>query len=212
MEAFPSNSNKSKEVKSQQPTEKKITKVTTGQVIVRKKSLGERFKNLFLSANLGSVIRYVAADVVLPGLKNMAVDTIEQSAKRAIYGDSGPSRRRSMDPTQPRVSYNTPVNRGYSGRSTMLPHQPPQYQPTRQRSQSANEIILANRNDAEMVVRGLKDILDQYDSVSVADLYELIEAPAAHTDHMWGWIEFPYLNVRQIREGFIIDLPPAQPL
>lgn len=211
MESFPSNSNKSKQAKTQSPIEKKITKVTTGQVIVRKKSIGERFKNLFLSANLGSVIRYVAADVVLPGLKNMAVDTIEQSAKRAIYGDSGPSRRRMLDPTQPRVSYNTPVNRGYSGRSTMLPNQP-HYQPTRQRTQSANEIILATREDAEMVVRGLKDILDQYDSVSVADLYEMIEAPAAHTDHMWGWIEFPYLNVRQIREGFIIDLPPAQPL
>jgi hypothetical protein len=213
MENFPANSHKSKEPKKPATTEKKITKVTTGQVIVRKRSLGERFKHLFFSADFGSVAKYVAGEVILPAVKILAVDTIDQGARRAIYGDTGPSRRRSSDPMAPRISYNMPVDRSYGMRGpSMLPKQPPHYPPVRQRTQSVNEIILANRNDAEMVIQGLKDILDQYDSVSVADLYELIQAPAAHTDHMWGWTDLPYLGIRQIREGFIIDLPPAQPL
>jgi len=211
MESFPSNSHKSKEQKkSTEP--KNISKVTTGEVTLKKRSLTDRFKNVFFGADFKGVARYVAADVMLPALKNLAVDTIEQGAKRAIYGDSGPSRRRFMDPNRPRISYNTPVDRTYNPRSTMLPHQPPFSNAPRQRLQNFHDIILSSKNDADIVLTGLKDILDAYDSVSVADLYELIGQPAAHTDHMWGWIDLPYINVRQIREGYIIDLPPAQPL
>lgn len=205
---FPSNSNKVTAPKAA-PPEKKVEKVTTGEVIHRKKSLAERFKNVFLGADLKSVIRYVAADVLLPALKNMAVDTIEQGAKRAIYGDRAP--RRVVDPRAPIISYNTPVDRRYRPQQpAMLPHQPPQY--ASQRQQQVGEIILASRNEAELVLERLKDILDTYDTASVADLFELVGLPNTHVDHMWGWSNLNFASVRQTRDGYVIDLPAAQPL
>lgn len=213
MEAFPGNSNKSQEQKKKPPVEKKVERVTTGQVITRKKPIGARLKTMFFNADLKSVMRYVAGDVLLPALKNMAVDTIEMGAKRAIYGDAAASRmRRPMETNRPRVSYNHPIDRMYGNRSqgAMLPHQPPHYASTRR--QTIGDIILSSRAEAELVVERLKDILDQYDTASVADLYELVGLPSSHVDHTWGWIDLQYVMIRQIREGYIIELPPANPL
>jgi hypothetical protein len=215
LEVFPGNSNKATEPKKPKaPVEKKIEKVTTGEVIKRKKPLGERFKALFLGADLKSVARYVAGDVLLPALKNMAVDTIEQGAKRAIYGDSAASRRASSSMmNRPRISYNSPIDRSYSTRQgAMLPQQPPHYGPQSRRIQNVGEIILSTRNEAELVLQGMRDILDQYESVSVADLYELVGLPSSHVDHTWGWTNLAYVSVRQIREGYVVDLPAAEAL
>lgn len=213
MDAFPGNSNKGNEQKKPKaPSEKKVEKITTGEVITRKKPLGSRIKAMLFGADLKSVAKYVAGDVLLPALKNMAVDTIEQGAKRAIYGDSPSIRRRPMDGNRPRVSYNSPIDRTYSRQpGVMLPHQPPYYAQNR-RQQTVGDIILSSRNEAEMVVERMKDILDQYDTVSVADLYELVGLPSSHVDHVWGWNDLGYINVRQIREGYVIDLPAANPL
>jgi hypothetical protein len=209
MEAFPGNSNVNKTKKS--ISEKKVEKVTTGEVVLKKRSLGERFRSVFFGADLKSVIRYVTADVLLPALKNMAVDTIEQGAKRAIYGDAG-SRRRSTNqgPMQPRISYNNPVDRRYSS-GTRLPDQPLHYAGNR-RQQAVGEIILESRAEAEKVVDGMRTILDQYDTVTVADLYDLVGFAASHIDHNWGWTSLPYISVRQTREGYVIDLPSAESL
>ena len=124
---FPSNSHKLTAPAAKPkaaPSEKKVTKVTTGEVIHRKKSLSERFKNVFLGADLKSVVRYVAGEVLLPAMKTMVVDTIEQGARRAIYGDRAP-RRSVADPTRSIISYNTPVDRRYRPHSpSMLPPSP----------------------------------------------------------------------------------------
>lgn len=212
MDQFPGNANKANQQNKQKtPVEKQIEKVVTGEVIKRKKPLGSRIKDTFFGGDLKNVARYVAGDVLLPALKNMLVDTIEQGAKRAIYGDSV-VRRRAPDTNRPRVSYNSPIDRTYSRQQgVMLPHQPPHYPPTRNR-QNVGDIILSSRNEAEMVVERMKDILDQYDTVSIADLYELLGLPSSHVDHVWGWADLGYVNVRQIREGYVIDLPPAHPL
>lgn len=207
---FPGNSNKGQEPKQKPKPEKKIEKVTTGEVIKRKKPLGQRLKDFF-GGDLKGVAKYVAADVLLPAMKNMLVDTIESGARRAIYGDSPAARRRMPEMNRPRVSYNSPIERSYGARQqgVMLPHQPPHYGV--QRRQNIGEVILASRNEAEMVVERMKDILDQYDTVSVADFYELVGLPSTHVDHIWGWAELGYVGVRQIREGYVIDLPPATP-
>lgn len=213
MEAFPSNSKKSKEVK--QPVEKKIQKVTTGQAILKKKSIGDRFKNVFLGTDFKSVVRYVGGEVLLPAMKNMLFETVKQGTERAIYGDAASYRRRNTEQIRPRVSYNAPVDRiyGRSSQSTMLPHQPPHYGPQQPgRRQTVGDIILSSRSEAELVIDGLKTILDQYDTVSIADLYELVGLPSSHVDHLWGWMNLGYISARQTREGYVIDLPPAESL
>ena len=58
----------------------------------------------------------------------------------------------------------------------------------------------------------MNDIIDTYEVVSVADLNELVGLPTSYMDNKWGWIYLGDVQVRQIREGFLIDLPSAEPI
>lgn len=205
---FPGNSNKvtDKSTLQSQPEEKKVEKVIQGGVKKRDKSLGRRFKQVIFGGDFKGAIMYVAGDVLLPAFKNMVVDATTRGMERFIYGDSSP-RRRGIEPGRPRISYNAPVDRGYR-RPTMLPDQPP----LMQRRREASEIVLTSREDADIVAERMLDIVDKYESASIADLYELIGIPSNHTDNKWGWTNLTSLEVRQIRDGYLIDLPPVEPL
>jgi hypothetical protein len=92
----------------------------------------------------------------------------------------------------------------------MLPDQPP-YAPPRRR-QDVGEIILISRDEAELVIERLTDIIDKYEVASVADLHDLVGLPTTYVDNKWGWSVLNSVGVRQIREGFLIDLPPVEPI
>ena len=58
----------------------------------------------------------------------------------------------------------------------------------------------------------MNDIIDTYEVVTVADLNELVGFPTNHVDNKWGWSYLADVQVRQIREGYLIDFPPAEPI
>jgi len=203
MEEFPPNSHKSQNPKK----EKQIVKVVTTDVITRKKPLGRKFKEIFFGGDFKSTAFYVTTDVILPAIKNMIVDASIGGIERVVYGETRSQRRRSSSEYRPRVSYNNPMAREPRDRSGRLPDQPP----VRGRH-DADQLILANREEAELVVERLGDILDQYEVASVADLYELIGAQSSHIDHKWGWTSIKSVEIKQLREGYLLDLPPAEPI
>lgn len=202
---FPPNSHKSQEQKESRPEKKAIQKVTTGEVVHKKATIGKRFKDIFFGGELKKTSMFIASDVLLPALKNLIVDATSKGIERAVYGDSP---RRRVDQNRPRFSYNNPIDRG-PRRSVMLPDQPPHYA---RRKQPVGEFILSSRSEAELVVERLSDIIDKYEVASVADLYELVGLPSSYVDNTWGWTSLSYVNVRQTRDGFVIDLPPAEAL
>jgi hypothetical protein len=214
MDNFPSNSHKVVDTnKPKDKATKNTEKVTTGEVILRKKPFGERFKNVFFGGELKGATRYIATDVLLPALKNLVVDATSKGIERVIYGDTGPRRRTGPEFNRPRVSYNSPVDRGYSRpRPGMLPDQPPVYGRDRGRRQSIGDIILASKQDADAALERMLDIVDKFDVASIADLYEIVGLPSSYIDNQWGWTNLAYVEVRQTREGYVIDLPPAESL
>lgn len=207
---FPSNSHNVTEKSKIKPKadEKKIEKVISGEVTQRKKPLGKRFKNLFTAAEFKGASQYVFLDVLVPALKNMVVDAVDVGVKRVIYGDNArhmPSRRN--DSQRSRMTYNSPVNRS---QGTMLPGQPP-YSPPRS-SRSSSEVILNSKEEAELVWSTLVDIIDKYDFASVADFHTIVGLPSTYVDNNWGWSALNYVNIHQVREGWILDLPSVEPL
>lgn len=208
---YNSNSKKSKEESEDKTTDKVIEKVVVSEVIVRKKPLGRKIKDIFIEGELRNAARFVAADVLLPALRNLLVEASNRGIERVVYGESY---RRTGYPPQygSRTIYNSPINRdrGYSPQSSR-PHVIPAQ--TVNRSQARRdgfEIILSSRAEAETVLERLTDILDQYDVASVADLHELVGVPASHVDNKWGWTVLNGVQIRQIREGFLLDLPAAE--
>lgn len=208
MDEFPGNS---KNVTEGAKTEKVITKVVTGEVIQRKKSIGRKFKEIFFGGEFKGAGRYILADVLLPALRNLVVDTTTEGIKRAVYGESAARRRAtSITDYRPRISYNNPVDRSRSDprNRTSLPHQPPYV--TRSSHQQIGDLILVSREEAEVVVERMVDIIDKYDVVSVSDLKGMIGHESTYIDNKWGWSYLGRVEIRQVRDGYLIDLPPAE--
>lgn len=203
MEDYAGNSKRDKVERVPLP-EKKIEKVVATEVVIKKKSLGRKIRDLFVEADLRSVVRFVVSDVLLPSARNMIVDSATKGVERMMYGESN-IRRRGYG-SGPRVTYNNPIHR---------PNAPSRYAPTPSpgpRSRQQDDFILSSREEAELVLERLNDIIDTYEVASVADLNELVGFPTSHVDNKWGWIYLGDVQVRQVREGYLIDLPPAEPI
>jgi len=91
----------------------------------------------------------------------------------------------------------------------MLPDQPPRL-PGGTARHDIGDLVLVSREEAEMVVERLIDIMDKYDVATVADLYDLVGLPSTHIDNKWGWTAGGGIEVRQVRDGYVIDLPPVE--
>lgn len=208
MPDYAGNSRAGKETGKTEQVKKKVERVVTTEVVVPKKSLGRKIKDLFIEADFKSVIRYVAADILIPSARDMIVKASTQGIERAIYGDD-PRRRRPMyGPMSngPRVTYNNPINR--TGQLA-----PPRSPVLGSRTRHAtSDILLSSRAEAELVLERLNDLIDTYEVASLHDLHELVGLPTNHVDNSWGWVFLGDTQIRQNRDGYLLDLPPAEPI
>lgn len=205
---YQSNSKKDRLELGSKP-EKKIERVVTSEVLVQKKSLGRKFRELFIEADFKSVVHYVIYEVVLPAARNTIVDASTKGVERMMYGESA-VRRRSYGPGT-RITYNTPIYRGSSYGDPRARNIAPPVSGRPLRN-SRDDIILASREEASLVLERMNDIIDQFEVVSVADLNDLVGVPSSHVDNKWGWQYLGDVQIRQLREGFLLDLPPADPI
>lgn len=209
MDSFPGNSHKVTDpsTKKAKPADREVKQIVTGDVIKIKKPLGQRFKNLFVGGEFKGAVMYIAGDVLLPAVRNMVVDATTKGIERLIYGDNPNSRGRTHSMNgRSRVSYNSPVSR----EATMLPRQPPHY--TNQGRPNNYDIVLVSKDEAELVVDTLLEMVDQYDFATVADFHSLVGQASTYVDNNWGWSNLSRVSVRQVREGYLIEFPPTEPL
>lgn len=204
---YKGNANKDKEAKEQQPP-KELKKIVTGEVTTKKKGIGRKFKELIVEADFRSVIGYIMMDILIPAAKNMIVDSAAKGAERMVYGDSG-MRRRGIGGGS-RVSYDRIGRSGIGG--SPLRGAPAIERGIRTTRQTREDYIISSRKEAEEVLEMMTDVIDNYEVVSVSDLNELVGYPSSHVDNKWGWTFLGDVQIRQIREGYLIDLPPAEPI
>lgn len=209
MESFEGNTDKSKQPKK---PEKQIVKVVTGEVVTKKTGIGQRFKNIFFGGDIKQAGRYVGAEIILPAIRNLVWDMISKGSERVIYGDS--SRGRRPYDYRPRYSYNNPIYRrdprDIRERPSHLPDQAPYSRGLTRRYEGQGQIILASREDAERVAELLLEIVSQYEVASMADLNEMLGLPSSHIDNKWGWTYLSNIEIRQIRDGYLLELPPVE--
>lgn len=203
---YASNSHKSKEEKKDPPPEKKLEKVTVDEVIVREKSLAHKTKAIFFGGEFKEVVGYITADVILPGLRQLMFNMIVEGSERMILGASSKITGKKHDP-RPRVSYDNPMRRR-DPRSSRLPDQPPHFQ--RRNRREASDLVLTSREEAERILETLMEVVDQYQVASLADLYELVGLKSSPIDQKWGWTYLTSADIRQVREGWLLELPPME--
>lgn len=204
---FPPNSVRAKMESSEPetPEDKKVEPVVTGEVTRRKKPLGRRFHETFLGGDARGTAQYVVFSVLIPAAKDMLVEAGAKGIERLVYGES--MRRSSSRSTAPmgHIAYN---------RMSQPSDRPPPALSRRARARHEfDEIIFQSRGEAEEVLDRMFDLLSRYESVSVADLYELTAIQSTHTDQKWGWTDLRGSAVHRTRAGgFLLDLPEPNPL
>ena len=205
----PSNSNKVKEPAQSITSDERERreKVVSGKVIQKKKSLLSKAAESIKGEDAQTVGEYLVMDVVVPSLKRTISDVVGQGIDRLLFGTSRP-------PSTTGREYTAYGSRPAT-RASYVNEARPGAVPRRDISRRArathdfDEIVLESRVEAEAVVEQLSNFMDQYEVVSVSDLYDLVGVTSNYMDRKWGWNNLAEMSVRRVREGYLIEMPPT---
>lgn len=167
------------------------------------KAAGKKIKRSnrrILADETDSLGSYILEDVLIPAIKKLIADILHNGTDILIYGKPvyrGDSRSRVMD----NVSYRSYSKPGSSDFRTL---------PNGKSTYSYDKVAYSTRAEAEEVLEGMCQILDQYDRVSVADLYDLSQVTGSHTDDNYGWYNLSTAEIIRTMDGYSIRLPKAE--
>jgi hypothetical protein len=182
-----------------------IKKVISGGVSERKKTLGQKIAATFTGDDARSVGNYILFDLVLPAVRDMFVDSIQQGAERFILGENRPRTRSGfgsggIGPRPGHVAYNK-----MGPTITVGGREPVQAEVS---NDIWNDIVLDTRGDAEVVLDGMMEIVHEYGIVSVSNLFELIGKTCPFTYNKIGWNDLSRARAVRVRDGrYWLELP-----
>ena len=215
---FPGNSRRAIPAKPEpeKAPEKNVQKVVSGEVVQRKPSMGRRMRDAFLGGSTQSVKDYIVLDVIIPAFKDTIADAVTGGIERIVFGEGArPGRGRAR-------GYGHPGGNGfnYAGMSTRnaVPGGPFHNDPRQQLSRQArathmfDDVIFPTRSDAEAVLRGMFELMDQFEVVTVSDFLGLAGITSDnYMDRKFGWTDIRDVQVHRIRGGgSVLILPPTE--
>lgn len=206
-ENLPDNSHKARSEKKASPApaekrdEKRVEKVIKGKAKVKKNEM-RKWSDVFIAEDASNVGNFILMDVIVPSIKKAFYEGITGALDMLLYGGRGGGGKR---PTADKVSY-----RDYNGVSRRDERS---YNTTRTASgYSYDDIIVDTRGEAEAVLMRLDEVMETYDQVRVADLYDLVGITGNYTDNNYGWTNIQNAQVVRVRDGYKIKMPRAIPL
>lgn len=201
MEDYRPNSHKSKETTQAPAERKKLDKVVSGDVKVKKKSGVHKFTDVFISEDVSNVKSYIVMDVLVPAIKKAVSDIVTNGIDMILYGGNGGAKKRTNGSY---ISYNNYSDRRRDDHS---------YSTTTTRTgYSYDEISIPSRGEAEEVLARMDELIETYGIVSVADFYDLVGVTCNYTDNKYGWTNIRNAEVVRVRDGYKIKLPKALPI
>lgn len=214
MEEFPNNSQRSKEPPSPEDV-KRIDKITTGEVITRKPSGLRRFRRSFIAGDASSVGDHVFWNLLIPAAQDAILDMGQTFLEMLIKGERSGYRARNPAAPQQGLGSTSKMNYGGLSSGSRLVIHPTQSQHVLESASgrfSPNEIIVSTRTEAEGIIRKMFEVLEKYPVVSVRDLYSMVGVTANYADDRWGWTDLSGADVKRVRDGVLLVLPPPEEL
>lgn len=70
------------------------------------------------------------------------------------------------------------------------------------------DLIFKTKSDAETVIVDLKECLETYGVVSLADLYDIVGVNVNKYDnYLYGWVNLDDASVIELPDGYFVKLP-----
>lgn len=202
---FKPNSYKYREEHEGKTDKKPIEKVVTGKVKLKEKSFRTKMKETFIGEEIKDVKSYVIFDVVAPKIKELIVDSLE-NAVEMVFGVPGRGRGSGIrvGRDKEKVSYNAYYKGSKSG-SGLSDRRERDYD----KPYEYCDVIFDTRGDAEVVLDRMIDYLEEYEQVSIGDLYSFVGQTPPFTDFKYGWTSLSGAQVKRVRDGYTIIFPKA---
>ena len=176
-----------------------------GRVSEKKKTVGERIADNFLATDGEEIREHVLFDFLIPGIKNIIEDIVHM----ILFGGRSDSRiSRDRGESRPRyVEYHRADERRkrddeyISRRGTRHP-----------------ELIFTRRSDAEQVMSGMMECIEDYGKATLKDFYNIvfevsegeIDIPTDYTMTRYGWYDLKTARVTHVREGYLLQMPKTE--
>lgn len=194
------NSNRFKEQQKEVAVEKKkIERVTTGKVKVKKKSGLQKMAGAMFAEDIDKVKSYILMDVLLPTIADGVTDVLKKSID-AIFGRSSSGR----DSKSSRVSYRSFYDAPSKGNASSS------------RAKGVydyDDIVFTTRGEAEEVLDRMDELVEKYNNVSVAEYYDLAGVSSEYTSNKYGWTDIHTAKIVRVSgDGYMIKLPRVMPL
>lgn len=199
-ENLPDNSHKSRDEKKTAPEGKRVEKVVQGKVKVKKNEM-RKLTDMLFAEDAANIWNYVKYDILAPTIKKAFYDIVVGSLDMSLFGGRSNSKRSTADKVSYR-DYNSVSrrdDRSYSNHRTTSGY-------------SYDDITLETRGEAEAVLARMDEIMEEYEIVRVADLYDLVGITGEHTDNKYGWTNIRNAEVVRVRDGYKIKMPRALPI
>lgn len=184
---------------------KEVKKLTKGAVIQKDRGVGTNFREVFFSEDSSSVSSYLIYEVLIPSIKNALSELITGGVDMALFGNRGG--RSSREYSGSKISYSS-ISSGRSSRATFRDS-------SRNASRVVNtkDYIFETRDDANIALDQLCNMVEEYGQATVADLCDIIGVTAQYTDVNWGWVDLGRARITKYRGSqYMLILPKVEVL
>lgn len=202
---FPSNSYSSIRTvakgKPEKEQEEAPIKAVKGTVQQKKKTLGERIADAFISTTKTDIRDYFIFDVLVPGLKRGIEDFIHM----VLYNDrkGGKVNRSRGESRIRRVGYNSI----YASSREDEPALSSQYR------SGYSDLTFDREEDAESVLDAVADRIEDRGYATLSYFNSIAGMPTEWTQNDWGWKTTAGSKIYQLRNGrWILKMPRLEEL
>ena len=184
---------------------RKVQKVISGEATKKKKAIGRKLRDIFVTTNMDEVKQYVLYDVVVPAIKDGLYDVFDSAISMIFFGEAGSRSRKAKSSTfGSRINYS-----GYFASEGPRKERQKARPDIRTRSVYAYEDLeIPSKGEAQIILDNMYELLSKYEYVSVSDLYTLAGVTPNSTDEKYGWTDLRGAKVEgSPRRGWWLSLP-----
>ncbi len=136
--------------------------------------------------------------LVMPALKSMALDFINEAASQLFFrGDDIPRHGRHQ-----------PYNKQY--RQSHGKHKQGVKRRVERVEQVFDPIFFEHREDAQHILGRMMEYVAEFGVATVLDVHSLAGLESNFTQQGWGWDDLSGTRVHFSREGYVIDFPEPE--
>lgn len=186
--------------KSNPAKKKQITAVVSGAEEMKRPAT-KRFMDSILQESPKNVARRVGTEVVVPRFKSSMEEAFNNFLAGMLWGGGG---------NRPSSVVRGSVVRGgvaYSQQSTQSALSMARQASPVESSGGYRDLVVPTLQDAELLLAGMYDLLNEYRVVAVGDLYELANKSPSISDNAIGWRSLDGARISAVRDGYVLELP-----